>query len=375
MPLTPNGKVDRKALPAPETSGGGKPGEKSQPVNLLELELVRIWRRLFQREEIGRQDNFFALGGHSLLAARLAAEIDKLLRCKLPIAALFQSPTIESLARRLADENWAPPWSSLVPLQPQGSKPPLFLVHGWGGDVYGFLELTKLLPPDQPCYGVQAVGLDGKSARHTTVEEMAAHYVKEIVSFQPTGSFYLAGYSMGGLIAFEIARQLHRCGRRVAFLALFDSSPVGPIPQILYGLSMASYIPGRCLSHFRRWWKLPRREQFNYLLGRWAALRFWMEKNLSKPPPVTAPPPQESQRPQVPGFFDYYHAVAFAYRLRPYPGSADVFRSDDSNETHPGWKWWYWRYFVRGGVSYHRVPGGHMQILFPRPTCRCWQSH
>jgi amino acid adenylation domain-containing protein len=364
LPLNPNGKVDRKTLLTLETSAGDAPSVTSQPINLLELELIRIWRRLFRRENIGRHDNFFALGGHSLLAARLAAEIDKLLKCKLPIAALFQSPTIESLARRLADENWAPPWSSLVPLQPLGSKPPLFFVHGWGGDVYCFLELIKLLPPDQPCYGVQAVGLDGKSARHATVEEMAAHYVKEITSFQPDGAFYLTGYSLGGLIAFEIARQLHRLGRRVALLGLFDSAPIGPIPRILYGLSLASYIPERCLSHFRNWWQLPRHERFNYLRGRWVALRFWMEKNLSKPPPVTAPPRQNSQPPQVPGFKDYYVAVAFAYRLRPYPGSADVFCTDDSNETYPGWKWWYWRYFARGGVSYHRVPGGHMQILF-----------
>src|ERR1019366_9296057 len=94
LPLTPNGKLDRKALPAPETRGDNVSGENSRPINLLELELIRIWRRLFQRENIGRQDDFFALGGHSLLAARLAVEIDKLLGCKLPIATLFHSPTI-----------------------------------------------------------------------------------------------------------------------------------------------------------------------------------------------------------------------------------------------------------------------------------------
>jgi thioesterase domain-containing protein len=360
LPLTPNGKVDRKALPAPEISVADAAKETSQPVNLLELELIRIWRRLFKRENIGRQDNFFALGGHSLLAARLAAEIDKFLGCKLSIAALFQSPTVEFLARRLSDENWAPPWSSLVPLQPLGSKPPLFFVHGWGGDVYGFLDLAKLLPPDQPCYGIQAVGLDGKSTRHITVEEMAAHYVKEIQSFQTDGPFYLAGYSMGGLVAFETAQQLHRLGRRVALLALLDSAPIGEIPWVLYGLSMATYIPDRCLFHVRHWWELPRRERLNYLRGRWTALRFWLNKNLSKPPPVTAPPQKDNQPPQLPGFDDYYHAIASAYRPRPYPGSADVFVSDESN---PGWKWWYWRYFARGGVSFHRVPGRHLQIL------------
>jgi amino acid adenylation domain-containing protein len=362
LPLTPNGKLDRKALRAPETSDGSKPDLKSRPINMLELELIRIWRRLFQREGISRRDNFFALGGHSLLAARLAAEIDKLLKCKLPIATLFQSPTIESLARRLADDNWAPPWSSLVPLQPQGSKPPLFLVHGWGGDVYGHLKLAKLLPPDQPSYGIQAVGLDGKSARHITVEEMAAHYVTEIVSFQPDGPIYLAGYSMGGLIAFEVAQQLHRLGRRVAMLALLDSAPISEIPWVFYGLSMATYIPDRCLFHFRRWLTLSRHEKSSYLRGRWTALRFWINNNFSKPPPVTIPPQPASQPPQVPGFGDYYHAVASAYRVRPYSGSADIFVSDQAN---PEWKWWYWKYYVRGGVSCHRIPGRHLQILSP----------
>ena len=284
LPMNSNGKLDRKALLTLEPSGGDAKRVTSEPVNLLELELIRIWRRLFQREDIGRQDNFFALGGHSLMAVRLTAEIDKLLGCKLPIATLFQSSTVESLAQRLADENWAPAWRSLVPLQPQGSKPPLFLVHGWGGDVFVFLELAKLLPPDQPSYGIQAVGLDGKSARHTTVEGMAASYVKEIISFQQDGPIYLAGFSMGGVIAYEIAQQLNRLGRRVALLALLDSGPTGKTPWSFYVLAMAAYIPKRCWLHFRKWWQLPFRERFNYIRGRWAALRYLMIRNRSRPP-------------------------------------------------------------------------------------------
>ncbi|PYU98246.1 MAG: non-ribosomal peptide synthetase, partial [Acidobacteria bacterium] len=361
LPLTPTGKVDRRALPEP-TMKVAAGVEVLPPRNLLELELIRLWRRLFQREDIDCQDNFFALGGHSLLATRLATEIDKLLGCKLPIAALFQSPTVESLTRRLTRENWAPPWSSLVPLQPLGSQPPLFFVHGVGGDVYGFLELAKLLPSGQPSYGIQAVGLDGKSARHVTVEDMAAHYVKEILSFQRDGPFYLAGYSMGGLIAFEMARQLHRLGQRVALLALLDSAPIGEIPWVFYGLSMSSYIPGRCLFHFRHWWELPRCERLNYFRRRWAALRYWMVRNRSKPPLVTAPLREDSEPPQVPGFYDYYHAIASAYRVHPYPGSADVFVSDEINAR---WRWWWWRYLARGGVSFHRVPGTHSQLLTP----------
>jgi amino acid adenylation domain-containing protein len=359
LPLTASGKMNRKALPAPEAGAGNISNESGQPVSLLELELTRIWRRLFQREDIGRRDNFFALGGHSLMAARMAAEIDKRLGGKLPIAALFQSPTIESLARRLTDENWAPLWSSLVPLQPQGSRPPLFLVHGWGGDVFVFLELAKLLPPDQPTYGVQAVGLDGRSARHITIEEMATHYVREIVSFQPDGPIYLAGFSMGGVIAYEIAQQLHRLGRRVALLALLDSGPTGKTPWFFYGLAMTFYLPERCWFHFRQWLSLPFRERLDYLCGRWAALRYWMVRNRSRPPLITAAPQQTSERLQASLGTDYYHAVAHSYQLRPYPGALDIFVSDESN---PAWRF-YWRHLARGGVSFHRVSGGHLQIL------------
>jgi amino acid adenylation domain-containing protein len=361
LPLTPSGKVDRRALPKPTLAAAGSSGEMMPSRNLLELELIRLWRRLFQREGIGRQDNFFDLGGHSLLAARLAAEIDKLLGCKLPIEALFQSPTVESLTRRLTEENWAPPWNSLVPLQPQGAKPPFFFVHGWGGDVYGFLGLAQLLAPDQPAYGIQAVGLDGRSARHTTIENMAAHYVQEIRSFQPEGPYCLGGYSMGGLIAFEMAQQLHRLGQRVALLVLFDTMPICLIPWTVYGRAMASYLPGRCVFHLRRSWEMPSRDRLDYFRGRWAALQFWIARNRSKPAVVTAPPPKDSHPPQVPGFADYYHALASAYRLYRYPGSADIFVSDDAK---PQWVS-FWRHLVRGGVSFHRVPGTHLQLLTP----------
>jgi len=360
MPLSPNGKVDRKALPEPKQNDATARLETSEPVNLLELRLISIWRRLFQREDIDRHDNFFDLGGHSLLAARLAAEIDKLLGCNLPIAVLFQSPTIESLSRKLTGEDRAPAWSSLVPLQAQGSKPPLFFVHNTKGDVYHVVDLARLLGPDQPSYGIQAVGLDGKSARHRSVEEMAAHYVREIVSFQPDGPYYLVGYSLGGIIAFEMARQLQRLGRRVALLALLDTTPVGGAPWFFRGLAVATYLPGRCLIHLKRWRTLPPREWLNYFRGRWARLReLIVEENRSQPTPASSKALQEFRLPGWDVPIEYYHAIALPYRLRYYPGSVDVFVSC---ETFFGWRW-YWQYLTRGAASFYQVPGRHLEIL------------
>jgi amino acid adenylation domain-containing protein len=363
MPLTPSGKTDRLALPQAMAENPECDRDGGNPISLLELKLIAIWGRLFERHDVGRRDDFFALGGHSLLAARLAAEIDKVFGSKVAIATLFQSPTVEMLARRFSDENWAPPWASLVPLKASGTRPPLFFVHGWGGSVFSFLDMARELPDDQPCYGIQAVGLDGKSDRHHTVEAMAEHYVREIVSFKPDGAIYLAGYSMGGIIAYEVAQQLHRQGRRVAMLALLDSTPVGRVPWIFHGLRMAMYLPRRMLVHFQKWWALPIHQRMGYLHGRWDSLRHLLRSNCSQPVVMVTPSSAE-QTPVVPGFNDYYVAVASAYEPCSYPGCADVFVSD---EADPAWRW-YWRHRVRGGVVFHQAKGDHHEML-RSPAC------
>jgi len=162
---------------------------------------------------------------------------------------------------------------------------------------------------------------------------------------------------MGGLIAYEIAQQLVRSGRRVAMLGILDSAPIGVVPWGLYALSMRRYLSDRWRFHFLRWWGLPLRERFNYFRGRWKALCYWLSVNSTKAPVITAPPPKENPAQSVPGFNDYYVAVAAAYRMRPYQGSADVFLCDAGNS-----KWrWYWKYMVRGGAAFHHVKGGHLE--------------
>ena len=357
LPLNANGKVDRNQLPPPEVGESACPAATGEPLNLLELELTQIWQRLLGRQMIGRSDNFFALGGHSLLAARMAAEIEKSFASKLTIGALFQSPTIQLLAQRLTDEAWAPPWSSLVPLQPQGSKPPLFLIHGWGGSVLELLALARLLPPDQPCYGIQAVGLDGRAARHTTVEEMAAHYVTEIVSFQPRGQIYLGAYCMGGVIAFETARQLQQQGRRVALLALVDTYPTGRVP---FGFWSLMLVP-RFLAHLRRFSQLPVLELYGYLKQRCKSLMYLFNQNRSHAVPMITIPDQTVENPKIAGFGDYYHAVASRYQLRPYYGPGDVFVGKYTKRPLR----WYWRYLIRGGVAFHPISGEHLELIRP----------
>ena len=362
LPLTPNGKIDRKALEKSEEGELAASTDFVPARDDLESKLVEIWQAVLKRNRIGVHDNFFDLGGHSLQAIRLTGEIEKQLNHKLPITALFQSPTIELLARRLTEEDWKPSWSSLVPLQPLGSKAPLIFTHGWGGDVYGFLGWVPHLGPDQPVYGIQAVGLDGKASRHITVESMATHYVQEILAFQPQGPFYLCGYSLGGLIAFEVAQQLCRCGHRVAMLALVDTYPICGIPWTIYmrvhGRQMASYLGRRCVFHLRRVWNMSNHDRRDYLRGRWAAFQYLISRNRTKQV-ITVPPPQDSQPPDVPLFGDYYAALFSAYRLSHYPGSAEVFLSDDARPVSRQ----IWKHIVRGGISFHKVSGGHLQLI------------
>jgi amino acid adenylation domain-containing protein len=223
MPLTPNGKVNRRALPAPEGLEMAPVEEFLAPRNEVESKLVKIWEDVLNVRPIGVRHEFFELGGHSLLAAKLMSLIARQFNKNLPIATLFDARTVEQLAGILRDPERSPTWSSLVAIQTGGSKPPFFCVHGIGGNVLGFYDFARRLGPTQPFYGLQAQGLDGKVPPHSRVEDMAAHYVKEVRSVQPEGPYFLGGLSFGGAVAFEMARQFEAQGLEVGRVALFDT--------------------------------------------------------------------------------------------------------------------------------------------------------
>jgi thioesterase domain-containing protein len=174
-------------------------------------------------DRVGVHDDFFELGGHSLLAVSLFARIEKAFGKRLPLASLFQAPNVEALAKLLREEEPLTHWSSLVAIQPEGPRPPFYVVRAIGGNILNYRDIARHLPPDQPLYGLQAAGLDGTRPPHTRVEDMAADYIAEMRRLQPEGPYYLGGSSFGGLVAFEIAQQLRAQGQSVGLLALFDT--------------------------------------------------------------------------------------------------------------------------------------------------------
>jgi thioesterase domain-containing protein len=192
------------------------------PSDLVEESLRGIWKRLLKRDNIGVKDDFFALGGHSLMAVRMFAQIQEALGVYLPLTCLFQSATIQHLASLIRELAETKRWSSLVEIQPGENKPPFFCVHGLTGDVFWFHGLVPHMSPAQPFWGVQSVGLDGIEQPLKTIESMAAHYVYEMRCRQPEGPYYIGGYSFGGSVAYEMARQLALQGQETALLVIID---------------------------------------------------------------------------------------------------------------------------------------------------------
>ena len=212
-----------------------------------ESRLVAIWQELLSMDSVGIDQNFFDLGGDSSLAVRMFAEIEKIFKVKLPLATLYETPTIETLAPLVRGEATIASWSPLVAIQPSGSRPPFFCIHGAGGNVLIYRDLSKHLGPDQPFYGLQAQGLDGSLPPLTKVEDMAALYLKEITRVQAHGPYFLGGYCGGGTIAYEVAQQLQARGENVALLAMFDTMNWSKIPITLW--SKSSYAVQKLVFH------------------------------------------------------------------------------------------------------------------------------
>jgi thioesterase domain-containing protein/acyl carrier protein len=193
--------------------------------------LVDMWRDILSVDEVGATDNFFVLGGHSLLAVRLFARIEERFGLKLPLTTLFRGASIEQLAAVIDGREEAETPPTVVPVRPEGSRPPLFIIGGIDGEVIHYRRLVSALHPDQPVYALQPEALRHDVLPKTTMEEMAADYVRDLVEFLPDGPYLIAGYCYSGYVAYEVARQLHELGVPPSLLALIDTGPGLPRPS------------------------------------------------------------------------------------------------------------------------------------------------
>ena len=348
MPLNANGKVDRSALPLPD-----RPADRDsiEPRDLLERTLVEIWQTALHTRPIGIRDSFFDLGGHSLLAVRLFALIKRRLGKDLPIAALFQSPTVEQLADLIREGEWSAGFASLAPLQPNGSRTPLFLVHAAGGNLLPYRELVSCFDPNMPVYGFQEIGLHG--APDTRIEDMAAHYIQAMQSVQPNGPYLLAGWSFGGVLAFEMARQLGVQGEEISLLAMLDARS----PDYLKHSQRLTFM-GRLAIFLSRIRTLSPREQFSSVFGlvKQRTHRLLVKATFIFCKRMRFHVPDSYRKLGIP----YFHKLALKrYHPQPYPGRLILFQAEDQGCVTETDRKLTWENFALGGVEVIPVPGDH----------------
>jgi surfactin family lipopeptide synthetase C len=358
LPLTTNGKLDRDALPEPEVSRADLQSTFVAPRDEIEIHLSQIWERVMGVKPIGVTDSFFELGGHSLLAVRLFSDINRAFETDIPLAAIFQSPTIGEIASIIRGEGLAQAGESLIAIQPKGTKPPLFLVHAYGGGVFFYRELSDHLGSDQPFYGLQAVGLDGTRPPHTRVEDMAAHYINEIKKIQPKGPYYIGGRCLGAYVALEMANQLHARGDTIGLLSILDSYWM---PQ-----KLVEEQQNRILGHLKNISERGFKGKFEYLKEhagyRLIKTKFLLTKVMSSLMFKVGRP--------LPAFMRGYYINVYIpevnvraekkYLPAIYPGIITFFRASAEIERDPRQ---FWGKLTSQGLEIRMVPATHVDIL------------
>lgn len=356
LPVTPSGKLDRRALSS--AAGAVVRSESRAPVRPgTEQKLIGIWEDVLGIEGISPTDNFFDLGGHSLLAIRMFARIETELGSRLPLATLFEAPTVRALADAV-DRHDQGEWSSLVTIQEGDGGAPLVVAPDVFGDtLMGYRELARRLGSDQRVLALRARGLDGRSAPQTRIEDMAAEYVEEIRRIQPAGPYMIAGHCFGGNVALDMARRLRAEGDEVGLLALIDSMPYGhrkrSRPLVNAGLHIATlrggamnmeYVKTRlnaAYTRFKRqvWWR-----GGAALYRRTGLLPRFLRANVA----------EANLR------------AAGEYVAGDYPGAVMLFLVGAEDDARNAERVAAWRSLARDGVEVHQVVGdevNHLSIM------------
>jgi amino acid adenylation domain-containing protein len=363
LPLTANGKVDRDALPSPER--GPRSDALKAPQDSLERQLVEVWEAVLGVRPISLDDDFFAIGGNSLRAVLVAARLEELRGGHIPPSLIAEHSTIEELAVVIHRLEAEPRDSTVVEVQAKGSLPPLYLVPGIGGLVMGASYLARRLGFDQPFYGLQAKGLRHAENAFASIEEMASYYIDAIQAFHTDDPIFIAGYSFGGVVAFEIGRQLLAAGKRVGMVAILDT--VAPGRHRFHPVSFARNLPYWVTDFVLR--RKPREVGRDVLKKVKGASRRCIN-GLRRA--VNLEPIQEeiTERVDLPGELpERYRRVAarhyealLRYQPQTYPGKITLFctRAQPLLRAYPENGWGP---FAAGGVEVHQIEGNHLNFL------------
>jgi thioesterase domain-containing protein/NRPS condensation-like uncharacterized protein/acyl carrier protein len=360
------------------------------PRDEIELKLAKIWEKVLNTKPISVKDNFFThLSGSSLIAVTLFAQIEKAFQRNLPLAALIQAPTIEQLAGILRQEGLSNSWSSLVPIQPLGSKPPFFCIHAKGGNVLTYTDISRYLGIDQPVYGLQAQGIDGRGSFHNSIDEMASHYLNEIFTVQPEGPYFLGGLSGGGVIAFEMAQRIIAKGEKVAFLGLFDTyepeyGNMRSQADREYRQARAKNVGG--ILHKSKWYRhrVQNVVQFFRVCNHLLHLKGEERESFLNEKVAGLQKKLQNQRDAIAYKFNPRKDIPLPYPMREaainrvivrsvrsyvsklYPGKITLFRADATiflSEDGPDNDEVGWTKVASGGLEIYHVPGAHNTLL------------
>ena len=347
LPLTPNNKLDRKRLPEPSRENLTIVSARDD----LEHQLVQVWEKVLDLKQIGIDDNFFDLGGHSLKALQLFAEIEKTWHKKLLLAVLLESPTIAELAKIIRTGETSN-WSPLVLLKPSENESPLFCIHPLGGNLFDYHTLSKVLDIHRPIYGLQPRGIDGKQQPIERIEDMASYFIQSIQTVQPQGPYFIAGYSFGGIVAFDIARQLTERGEKVAFLGLVD---------------IRCPVIAELDTPFREWVdiqldrirKLTIKQQFEYIYEK----LFKPKSQAYRDEIVATLSDLDIFTPELVKVLDCNVQAAKDYQPQTFSGKATLFWSEYQDwyiKKHPTLGWGN---LVVDGLDIQRIPGNHTTLM------------
>jgi thioesterase domain-containing protein/acyl carrier protein len=364
IPISSNGKIDRKALPLAAETQVLQADTYIAPQSHLEKTLVGIWAEVLGVQQVGLDGDFFDLGGHSLVGVRLLAKIKKIYQVNLELAVLFEARTVRQLAdviRKLKQPTSGE--YTLVPIQPNGSRIPFFCVHGVGGGVLNYQAIAKVLGPDQPFYAFRSLLLTWEDIRETSIEELASTYIKEMRSFFPQGPYLIGGGSFGGIVAFEMAQQLYAQGAEPALLVLFDTSAPGSVQRV------------GTTEKLRGFWQRLRDQGVPYLVRKVALKGDDWRQRLVKRSRDVASYCHRLAGSDLPVRLRYHqvqeaHSRTMArYKIQRYPGKITLMRAVErgylgmellGTREDPILGWGA---LAGGGLEIHDVPGEHGNVL------------